>query len=134
MFAKVKKNKKMVELINDIQQILRIARQKTLASINLVMVQAYWLIGRRIVEEEQGGEKRAQYGKELLKNLSENLQNEFGKGFSVDNLGNMRKFYLEYSIPQKVSAEFGTNQVLNFRDTVSEIQKTETLKLNKSIR
>ena len=70
------------------------------------MAKTYFLIGKRIVEEEQNGEKRAEYGKKLIKELSKKLTKEFGKGFSERNLEQMRKFYLAYSIPQTVSAEF----------------------------
>jgi len=90
-------------LITDIQQILRQARQYTINSINLAMVQAYWLIGRRIVEEEQLGESRAGYGKGQMKYLSEELRKEFSKRFSVDNLQNMRRFYITYPIQQTAS-------------------------------
>jgi hypothetical protein len=62
---------------------------------NFTMVEVYWQIGRRIVEE-QGGEERARYGNELINNLSEKLTAEFGKGFSYVNLTNMRKFYLQF--------------------------------------
>ena len=61
------------------------------------MVYTYYEVGRIIVEDEQQGEQRAEYGTELLKHLSEQLSNKFGKGFSVQNLANMRQFYLTYS-------------------------------------
>ena len=67
------------------------------------MVHTYFETGRMIVEEEQSGKERAQYGKQLLKGLSEQLTIEFGKGFSIDNLENMRKFYLAYSISESVT-------------------------------
>jgi len=67
-------------------------------------VHTYFEIGRMIVEEEQGGEKRAGYGKRLMKELSQVLSKEFGKGFSVRNIEQMRKFYSAYSISQTVSA------------------------------
>ena len=70
------------------------------------MTQTYWEIGRRIVEEKQGGEKRAEYGKALIKKLSIELAQDFGKGFSVDNLENMRKFYLAYPKSETVSRKF----------------------------
>src|SRR5258707_12670841 len=92
-----------MEIFSDIQQILRQARQNAYRSINATMVNAYWLIGKRIVEEDQQGEKRAVYGKSLLKVLSQNLNKEFGKGFSVDNLENMRNFYLAYPNSETVS-------------------------------
>ena len=85
---------KNIEIVEDIQQILRDARKKVYHSINLSMVEAYWLIGKRIVEEDQDGKARAVYGKNLLKKLSVHLQTEFGKGFSERNLEQMRLFYL----------------------------------------
>lgn len=97
-----------MEILFDIQQIVRNARQKAYQAINVAMVQAYWLIGKRIVEEDQQGEARATYGKELLKNISLQLQNEFGKGFSVDNLENMRRFYVSYPISETVSRKLQT--------------------------
>lgn len=73
---------------------------KAYQSVNSVMVEAYWLIGKRIVEEEQNGKERAEYGEALLKNLSVALTKEFGKGFSSSNLRNFRQFYLTYSDPE----------------------------------
>ena len=70
------------------------------------MTKTYFLIGKRIVEEEQNGNKRAEYGKNLIKMLSEKLTKEFGKGFSQRTLEQMRTFYVRYSIPQTLSAEF----------------------------
>ncbi len=110
-----------MEILTDIQNILKQARQKAYQSINLAMVQAYWLIGKRIVEEEQEGKTRAIYGKALLKNLSIELKNEFGKGFSVDNLENMRLFYLEFSISQTLSAK---------SETLSRISETHDFQLS----
>ncbi|MFI5136873.1 MAG: YhcG family protein [Sphingobacteriales bacterium] len=92
-----------MEIFSDIHQILKIARQKAYRSVNATMVGAYWLIGKRIIEEDQQGEARAVYGKSLLKMLSENLNKEFGKGFSVDNLENMRNFYLAYPNSETLS-------------------------------
>lgn len=83
--------------INEIKQILAQARQKAYSAINKAMVEAYWLVGKRIVEEEQNGKDRATYGKEVLKTLSIELNTEFGKGYSVTNLKNFRKFYLMFT-------------------------------------
>ncbi|MCG2789012.1 MAG: DUF1016 N-terminal domain-containing protein [Actinomycetia bacterium] len=66
--------------------------------VNTVLVATYWLIGRRIVEHEQKGSKRAGYGGELLQKLSQDLNRRFGRGFSTDNLEAMRRFYLSYPI------------------------------------
>jgi hypothetical protein len=72
---------KIAQYITDIKQIIITARGKAYTAINSAMVEAYWLIGKRIVEEEQHGKHRAEYDREIIKKLSEELQNEFGKGF-----------------------------------------------------
>lgn len=81
-------------LFNDIRTILQQFRQKAYAAVNFAMVEAYWLVGRRIVEEEQQGKFRAEYGAQLLIELSRKLTTEFGSGFSSQSLRNMRQFYL----------------------------------------
>lgn len=80
----------------DIKGILEQARGKARSAVNATMVEAYWLIGRRIVEEEQRGQHKAEYGSRLLENLSKALASDFGKGFSYANLRNFRQFYLTY--------------------------------------
>lgn len=89
-------NQKLPEatLYTAIAEVIQQARQQIKQAVNQQMVQAYWHIGRLIVEEEQQGQERAEYGKQQLKQLSQRLQNEFGKGFDVGNLRNMRQFYL----------------------------------------
>ena len=82
--------------IAEIKQILANARQKAYYAVNSAMVEAYWNIGKRIVEEEQNGAEKANYGEAILKNLSIALTEEFGKGFSYANLRNFRQFYLTY--------------------------------------
>lgn len=83
-------------LINDIRTILAEARQQTYIAVNTAMVHAYWLIGKRIVEEEQGGQNRATYGESVLQELSKSLSGELGRGFSYANLRNFRQFFLTY--------------------------------------
>lgn len=82
------------QLLSDIRQIIEQARQRVYQTVNSEMVQAYWHIGRLIVEDEQQGQQRATYGKQQLQQLSEQLTREFGKGFDTSNLRNMRSFYL----------------------------------------
>ena len=82
--------------IQEIKQLVLRGRQEAYAAVNQAMVNAYWKIGRRIVEEEQGGAERANYGKQILKQLSIALTEEFGKGFSVQNLYYFRQFYLTF--------------------------------------
>jgi len=85
----------------EIKNILAEARGSAVRAVNTAMVEAYWQIGRRIVEEEQGGSVQALYGVSLLKELSRNLTEEFGHGFSLANLKNFRKFYLTCPEGQK---------------------------------
>lgn len=86
---------------DEVRSILAQARQKAYAAVNFAMVEAYWEIGRRIVEEEQQGKDRAEYGAALIKELSKQLTGEFGKGFTIANLKNFRLFYLTFPDFQK---------------------------------
>lgn len=79
-----------------ISELLQFARQSVVRSVNQTMVYTYYEIGKMIVEDEQQGKERAEYGKKVLKELSEKLTKEFGKGFSVENLDRMRFFYKTY--------------------------------------
>jgi predicted nuclease of restriction endonuclease-like (RecB) superfamily len=87
----------MTDYIEEIKTILLQARQKAYTTVNTAMVEAYWMIGKRIVDQEQQGENRAAYGENILKELSKSLTGTFGKGFSYSNLYNFRQFYLTYS-------------------------------------
>ena len=90
----------------EIKSLLANARNKVYQTINITMTETYWQIGKRIVEEEQDGKERAEYGKGLIKNLSSELTKEFGNGFSKDNLKNMRRFYLAYQKSETASHQF----------------------------
>ncbi|PID65003.1 MAG: hypothetical protein CR962_00410, partial [Gammaproteobacteria bacterium] len=83
-------------LVNTISQLIEQSRQQVRRNVNATMVQLYWEIGRLIVEDEQRGKTRAEYGKAVLKNLSAQLTQQFGKGFTVRNLRNMRDFYSKF--------------------------------------
>lgn len=85
------------KFFSQIVDLLQSARGNVVRTINQTMVTTYFEIGRMIVEEEQGGKERAEYGKQLLKELSKVLTKKFGRGFSVENLTKMRYFYLTYS-------------------------------------
>lgn len=84
-------------LYGAIRQVLETARQSAYKAVNFAMVQAYWQIGRLIVEDEQNGENRAEYGKKVLDGLAERLTADFGKGFDARELRRMRQFYLLFS-------------------------------------
>lgn len=88
------------EFLKNIADVLENARRSAKTAVNLSMVYAYFEIGRMIVEEEQNGEKRAAYGKQILRELSEYLTAQFGKGFSIANLKNIRQFYCVYAHDQ----------------------------------
>jgi hypothetical protein len=94
--------KSYTPLLKDIVQLLEDARRYAARTVNAILTATYWEIGRRIVEFEQGGESRAQYGSSIMERLSKDLNLHFGRGFSVDNLENMRLFYLAYP-PARIS-------------------------------
>ena len=104
-------------LFDRVIDILEQARGNVVRAVNTNMVLAYWLIGREIVQEVQGGEERAEYGKQVLESLSARLNDRYGKGFSIPNLQNFRKFYLAYSqrfmIPRPAGVESGNTRNLS---------------------
>lgn len=110
------------ELLERIRQIWEMARTQAVRSVNSAHVCANWLIGQQIVEAEQDGAERAEYGTKLLKNLSEQLTKEYGSGFSLSALKYMRVFYLNYPelipIGHAVRDQLGNLPV----DTISSIQ------------
>ncbi len=87
--------------------ILEDARSHVSRTINTAMVYSYWLIGREIVQVEQQGKKRAEYGEQLMRRLAARLTARFGRGFSVPNLRNMRQFYLAYPAGSALPEEAG---------------------------
>jgi len=90
-------------LIQNIKDVIKKARYNAFNAVNTEMLKAYFEIGRKIVEEEQKGEKRAEYGEKLIDILSQELMNEFNKGFDVTNLRRMRRFYQTYTKWETVS-------------------------------
>ena len=108
---------------HQIVDLLQQAKQQVVRTVNRTMVYTYFEIGKKIVKEEQDGKERAAYGKQLLKELSVVLTNEFGRGFSVRNLEQMRQFYLTYSKSQTLSAELEKSKTLSAK---LDIQISET--------
>lgn len=88
--------KHRAELLGSIRELLINSRNQLVRVVNTAMVQTYWQIGKLIVEDEQDGKVRAEYGKQVLENLAKELQREFGKGFDISNLRKMRAFYLAF--------------------------------------
>jgi len=106
-------------LIGGIAELLEAARRTAARTVNALMTATYWEIGRRIVEFEQGGEKRAEYGEALLQRLSQDLNAKFGRGFSYPNVNKFRQFYLAFpgaNILWTPSIE-STESAIHFRDS-----------------
>ncbi|HFU74694.1 MAG TPA: DUF1016 domain-containing protein [Arcobacter sp.] len=93
------------DFYSNIRDILQTARNKTYKQINFIMVEAYWNIGKQIAQEEQNGDDRAKYGSYLIKKLSKHLTTDFGKGFTQQNLRNMRQFYNCFPIRSTLCSE-----------------------------
>lgn len=102
-------------LVSQISETYSYGYRKTVAAVNSNMVETYWKIGEHIVEFEQGGKIKAEYGKALLPNLSKDLSRSIGKGFSLSNLKRMRQMYATYPIsaelPHQLSWTHFTNSV-----------------------
>ena len=94
-----------LNIIDEIKQILYTARENVVRTVNSELLTAYWNIGKIIVEYEQNGNLKSEYGKKQLLELSKELTKEIGKGFSVSNLQFMRRFYLEYKNQQTLSVK-----------------------------
>ncbi|WP_311532430.1 DUF1016 N-terminal domain-containing protein, partial [uncultured Anaerococcus sp.] len=93
------------DVINSIKALMERSRNEVARQVNNILLETYWEIGRIIVEDEQGHEQRAEYGKELINDLSRQLTREYGRGFSRSNLQNMRNLYLSYPICQTLSGK-----------------------------
>ena len=93
------------QLLLNVGVTLEKGRRRAVMSVNSAMVQTYWEIGRQIVEYEQHGNEKAEYGSGLLNRLSKDLIIRYGNGFSLSNINKMRKMYLTYPILQTVSAK-----------------------------
>ncbi len=114
------------DLLGGIGEMLETARRTSARAVNAFMTATYWEIGRRIVEFEQGGEKRAEYGEQLLKRLSEDLTSRHGRGFSVQNLENMRLFYAVCGA-KEISETLSGKLVLASPDVAWGTRKSQTV-------
>lgn len=113
---------------HQIVSLLQEARLQVVRNVNHTMVYTYFNIGKMIVEEEQNGKERAEYGKQLLKGLSQRLTEEFGKGFSVDSLEKMRLFFLTYSKSSTLSTNSDSEQISETLSRISEVnEKSQTI-------
>lgn len=85
------------QILGDITELLDAARRASARAVNSVMTNTYWQVGRRIVESEQKGAQRAEYGQQLIRGLARDLTTQFGRGFSKRNIDYMRSFYLQWA-------------------------------------
>jgi len=127
---------KITQLYDKVAELIVLARTKVATTANLTMVHTYFEVGRMIVEDEQQGKERAAYGKTVLKKLSEKLTERFSKGFSVDNLQNMRQFFMVYAdraIYEKPSRKLQTtnSEDNNVNFEISENISKSTMNLPK---
>lgn len=113
-------------IFQQVAELLQNARQQVLRTVNSTMTITYFEIGRIIVEEEQNGKDRAEYGKQLLKSLSKELTKEFGKGFSLRNLEQIRQFYMTYSKSESLSRILEIKKAQSLT-TEFKSQKTQTV-------
>ena len=114
-------------VFGDVSKIIDAARESASRSVNAAMTAAYWLTGRCIVEFEQSGEERAKYGAALIERLAEDLTRRFGRGFSRQNVQNMRLFYLSYppeQIRQTLSGKSALPPGQQIRQTASGESET----------
>ena len=116
-------NKKYKELIENIGSVFNKAKNKIISTINVEMLDAYWKIGKYIVEYEQKGELKAEYGKKLLINLSKDLSVKYGKGFSRSNLQYMRLFYIHYPIRQTASGKLSWSHYVELLSINDDLER-----------
>ena len=125
-------------LVNDLRSIVSKARSKAFAAVNYSLVERNWRIGKRIVEQEQNGASRAEYGKHVIEIASAALTEEFGKGFSYTNIANYKRFYLTFNnlqILQTVSEEFKKQKHQTLSDESSLLpQKDQTQSIQSELR
>ena len=123
------------QFISDIKAIVYTAKQKAYQAADTYQVVSNWLVGRRIVEQEQHGQERAQYGKHIVELASETLTAEFGKGYSIVNIKSFRKFYLTFSdllIGQTPSAQSENGLPIKGQTVSAELELSKMLPSNLS--
>ena len=126
------------DVYSSIKELMDNARNSVAKEVNNILIQTYWEIGRIIVEDEQGNSDRAEYGKQLITDLSKRLTKEYGKGFSRSNLQNMRNFYLSYPICQTLSGKLSWSHYLELLSIEDKNKRSfyekETVHANWSVR
>ena len=134
----ISSNEMLNTLISNIEQTVVNAKGKLAASVNTIITETYWQIGKYIVETEQDGKIKAAYGKKLLTTLSHELTLRLGKGYSRPNLNNMRKFYLKYPNCQTVSDKLSWSHICELIKLDDDLERSfyerQTVNENWSVR
>ncbi|MBN2421833.1 DUF1016 family protein [Candidatus Woesearchaeota archaeon] len=112
------------DLIENISIILKQGRRQAYRAVNWILVQTYWKIGKRIVEYEQEGKEKAEYGSELLAKLSKDLKIKFGKGFSKSNVYSMRNLYIKYENFQTLSGKLSWSHYVELLSLDDNLQRS----------
>ncbi|MCM8831946.1 MAG: PDDEXK nuclease domain-containing protein [Candidatus Omnitrophica bacterium] len=132
------KSKDYIDLVNSIGKFLESARKQVARFVNNILVKTYWEIGRRIVEYEQRGEEKAEYGSELLSRLSNDLSSKYGKGFSKSNVYLMRLFFLKYQKFQTASGKLSWSHYVELLGVSDDLARSfyekQCIKENWSVR
>jgi len=135
---KLNENKEYKELIENIGSVFNKAKNKITSAINVEMLDAYWKIGKNIVEFEQKGQVKAKYGSKLLLRISKDLKFKYGKGFSRSNLSYMRQFYIKYPNRETVSHKLSWShyfELLKIDDDLArEFYQNQAIKENWTVR
>lgn len=116
------------ELIRNIGSLLETGKKQAVSAVNQAMVRTYWEIGKHIVEYEQAGNEKAEYGSETLKRLSRDLTERYGNGFGMSNINKMRKFYSLYPILQTVSAKLSWSHYVELLKIEDSMERSFYLK------
>ena len=116
--------KKYSSLISNIGSLLEQGRKQAYQAVNTILVSTYWEIGKRVVEFEQHGKERAEYGSALLENLSKDLKLRHGKGFSKSNLIYMRMFYLKYPKSETLSHQLSWSHYFELLKIEDDLERS----------
>ena len=108
--------------VSELRKLLENARHQAARAVNAILTATYWEIGRRIVEYEQGGKARAEYGEELLKRISDDLTSQIGRGFGISHVKMMRQFYLAYSNLKNRQSLIGQSTAKKSQSLIGELE------------
>lgn len=113
-------------LTNDIKNLIATSQEKAIRAVDYQRVLLYWNIGKRIFEEVQGGEARAEYGKSIIKNLSNELEPVYGSGYGVRQLELMRQFYRIFPITNTLYSQLNWSQYIHFHKIIKPFWQVNT--------